>query len=318
VNLCGRGRGDDFDRDACAKTTMQHDYRQIVVGFLITVWATLLLARVCVAQSPAGWQQQWEKTVAAAKRERKVVVFGPAGEILRTALIDSFKKSFPEVTLEYAGGRAVEQATRIKSERDGGIYSVDVFIGGAVTMMDLGGTGALEPIDSALILPEVKDPKYLREGRHEFTNPSTRYTLVFSSQPNPPIVYDQKQVRVEEIDELHEFLDPKWKGKVVLNDPLLSGPGGSSFRWLWRTLGPDRATDFMGKIRAQAGAVDRDQRRQIEWVAQGKYAWLLGPNSSMLYQLGRRGLKFGILPEFRRLCKTCLWDFVVAGSRHHY
>jgi hypothetical protein len=43
---------------------MQHDYRQIVVGFLITVWA-LLLARVCFAQSPAGWQQQWEKTVAA-------------------------------------------------------------------------------------------------------------------------------------------------------------------------------------------------------------------------------------------------------------
>ena len=122
---------------------------------------------------------------------------------------------------------------------------------------------------------------------------------MFSSQPNPPIVYDQKQVRVEEIDELHELLDPKWKRKVVLNDPLLAGAGGSLFRWLWRALGPDRATDFMGNIRAQAGAVDRDQRRQIEWVAQGKYAWLLGPNSSMLYQLGRRGLKFGILPEFK-------------------
>jgi ABC-type Fe3+ transport system substrate-binding protein len=122
---------------------------------------------------------------------------------------------------------------------------------------------------------------------------------VFSSQPNPPIIYDQKQVRVAEIDELHELLDPKWKRKTVLNDPLPAGAAASLFRWLWRTLGPDHATDFMGKIRAQAGAVDRDQRRQIEWVAQGKYAWLLGPNSSMLYQLARRGLKFGILPEFK-------------------
>jgi ABC-type Fe3+ transport system substrate-binding protein len=150
-----------------------------------------------------------------------------------------------------------------------------------------------------LILPEVKDAKYWRDDRHEFTNPSTRYALVFSSQPNPPIIYNHKQVSVRDIDELYELLDPKWKGKAVLNDPLPAGAAGSLFRWLWRTLGPDRATDYMRKIRAQAGAVDRDQRRQIEWVAQGKYAWLLGPNSSMLHQLAHRGLKFGILPEFK-------------------
>lgn len=251
------------------------------------------------AQSQTAPKQSWEKTVRAAQAEGKVVVFGPAGEILRNALRDSFKKSFPEITLEYAGGRAVEQATRIKAERDGGVYSVDVFIGGAVTMMDLGGAAALERIDSALILPEVKDPKYWRDGRHEFTNPSTRYTLVFSSQPNPPVIFDQKQVSGNEIDELYELLDSKWKGKVVLNDPLPAGAGGSLFRWLWRTLGPDKATDYMRKIRAQAGTVDRDARRQIEWIAQGKYAWLLAPNSSMLYQLAQRGLKFGILPQFK-------------------
>jgi iron(III) transport system substrate-binding protein len=145
----------------------------------------------------------------------------------------------------------------------------------------------------------VRNPKYWREGRFEFTNPSKRYTLVFSSQPNPPVIYDPKQVSVSEVDELYELLNPKWKGKVVLNDPLPAGPAGSLFRWLWRTLGPDKATDFFRKIRAQAGAVDRDQRRQIEWVAQGKYAWLLGPNNAMLYQLAQRGLKFGVLPEFK-------------------
>jgi ABC-type Fe3+ transport system substrate-binding protein len=68
---------------------------------------------------------------------------------------------------------------------------------------------------------------------------------------------------------------------------------------LWRSLGPDKATDYFRKIRAQAGAVDRDQRRQIEWIVQGKYAWLLAPNNSMLHQLVQRGLKFGILPEFK-------------------
>ena len=85
----------------------------------------------------------------------------------------------------------------------------------------------------------------------------------------------------------------------MLNDPLPAGPAGSLFRWLWRILGPDKATDYFRKIRAQAGAVDRDQRRQIEWIVQGKYAWLLAPNNSMLHQLAQRGLKFGILPEFK-------------------
>jgi len=259
----------------------------------------LLVPPASLAQTLPAWNQQWSKTVGAAKKEGKVVVFGPAGELIRNALVDAFKKAFPGITLEYVGGRAAEQATRIRAERDGGVFSVDVFIGGSVTMMELGGIGALERIESALVLPEVKDLKVWRDGRLEFTNPSTRYTLVFSSQPNPPVIYDPKQVNLNEIDELHELLDPKWRGKAALNDPLPAGPAGSLFRWLWRALGADKATDYFRKIRAQAGAVDRDQRRQIEWIAHGKYAWLLAPNNSMLYQLAQRGLKFGILPQFK-------------------
>ena len=239
------------------------------------------------AQTQPTWKQQWEKTVVAAKKEGKVVVFGPAGELIRNALAEAFGRSFPDIAFEYVGGRAAEQAMRIKAERDGGVFSVDVFIGDSVTMMERADT------------PEVKDPKNWRDGRLEFTNPSTRYTLVFSSQPNTPVLYDPKQVKPDEIDELYELVNPKWKGKVVLNDPLPAGPAGSLFRWWWRTLGPDKATEYFRRIRAQAGAVDRDQRRQIEWVARGKYAWLLGPNSGMLHQLAQRGLKFGILPEFK-------------------
>ncbi|MGZ8485964.1 MAG: ABC transporter substrate-binding protein [Candidatus Binatia bacterium] len=267
--------------------------------FFILALTLSVGAASAIAQTKASWQSTWDKTVSAAKKEGKVVVFGPAGELLRTALVEAFGKSFPDIIFEYVGGRAAEQAMRLKAERDGGVYSVDVFIGGSVTMMELGSYGALERIESAFILPEVKEAKYWRDGRHEFTNPSTRYTVVFSSQPNPPVIYDPKQVKVNEIDDLYELLDPKWKGKAVLNDPLPAGSAASLFRWLWRTLGPDKATEFFRKIRAQAGAVDRDQRRQLEWVAQGKYAWMLAPNNSMLYQLAQRGLKFAVLPQFK-------------------
>jgi hypothetical protein len=142
-----------------------------------------------------AWNQQWNKTVSAAKKEGKVVVFGPAGEMLRNALMASFKKSFPEITLEYAGGRAVEQATRIKAERDGGVYSVDVFIGGVVTMMDMGGAGALERIDSALILPEVKDPNI---GATAGTVTNHRRVTRWCLQPAQPPVFTIKQLALRD------------------------------------------------------------------------------------------------------------------------
>ena len=295
----GANRRGGHDAGQRGGLTLRRFSLRFFLFFLYILCSPLAPSSLTLAQSEPAWRQQWDKATTAAKKEGKVVVFGPAGELIRNALTDGFNKSFPGITLEYVGGRATEQATRMRAERDGGVFSVDVFIGGAATMMDLGSSGALEPLEPVLILPEVKEPKHWRDGRLEFTNPSTRYTLVFSSQPNPPVVYDPKQVSVNDIDELYELLSPKWKRKAVLNDPLPAGTASSLFRWLWRRLGPDKATDYFRKIRAQAGAVDRDQRRQIEWIVQGKYAWLLAPNNSMLHQLVQRGLKLGILPEFK-------------------
>jgi len=274
------------------------------VGALVSLIFIALLAfsnspSVVFAQTAPAVTQQWDRAVSAAKKEGKVVVFGPAGESIRNALVDGFKKSYPAITLEYVGGRAAEGAARVKVEREGGIFSVDIFIGGPVTLMELGAIGALERIEAALLLPEVINPNLWRDGRHEFTNPATRFALVFSSQPNPPVIYNLQQVNAAQIDQPYKLLDPKWKGRVVLNDPFIAGPAASMFRWFWRILGADKTTDYYRKLRAQAGAIDRDQRRQIDWVALGKYAWLLAPNNGMIYQLAQRGLKFGVLAEFK-------------------
>lgn len=154
----------------------------VVLLFFLFFCTTPVLSSAALDQTQPNWKQQWDKTVSAAKSEGRIVVFGPAGELIRNALVGSFSKSFPNLSLEYVGGRAAEQVARLQAERDGGVFSVDVFIGGAVTMMQLGSLGALERLEPVLILPEVKEPKYWRDERLEFTNPSTRYTLVFSSQ----------------------------------------------------------------------------------------------------------------------------------------
>ena len=245
-------------------------------------------------------KQTVQQTTDKANQEKHVVVWGPPGELIREAMTSGFKKAFPDIVMEYSGARGGEQATRIKAERDGGVYSVDVLLSGTTTAMtQMKPMKALDPIEPALMSPEVTDLKNWRGNKLEFADPSTRFDLVFATMLKTPLVYNSKLVKPDEIDELSDLLNPKWKGKFVINDPLPSGSGNVTFRWIWRLMGPEKAKDYYRKLRANAALADRDQRRQIEWVAYGKYAFLLAPSDGTLGQLLERGLKLGILPEFK-------------------
>lgn len=250
-------------------------------------------------QAKAAWKERWDKTLAAAKKEGKVVVLGPPGELIRDSIVVGFKKAFPDIPIEYSAARAPEQAAKIRAERDGGIYSVDVVLQGTTTALTaFRPMGALDPVKPALILPDVTEPKNWRGGRLEFSD-KAEHNLVFASSVKTVVVHNLDQAKQEEIDELSELLNPKWKGKIIINDPVPAGAGNVTFRFIWKALGPEKATDYYKQIRAQAGAVDRDERRMLEWVAQGRYAILLGPSDRMIPDFLKRGLKFGVLAEFK-------------------
>ena len=68
------------------------------------------------AVSRAGWQEEWERTVKAAKKEGKVSMFGPTGTARRDALVRPFEKKFG-ITVEYLGGRVTTFPPRIAAER---------------------------------------------------------------------------------------------------------------------------------------------------------------------------------------------------------
>ena len=119
------------------------------------------------------------------------------------------------------------------AQSDAGIYSADILINGTSTANAyFKPMNALDPVEPALILPEVIDPKNWRDNRLEFSDRSTRLDLVITTQTNVPLIYDPKQVKSEEVDELYELLDPKWKGKIAVQDPIPTGTGNGIFRWL--------------------------------------------------------------------------------------
>lgn len=279
------------------KTSCSNIKAAVYIAALIVL--SLNCAAPAAAQSDAGWQKKWDDARSKAKAEGKVVVLGPPGDQIRDAITSGFAQAFPDISIEFSGARGGELVTRIKAERDAGIYSTDILINGTSTANAyFKPIKSLDPIEPALILPEVIDPKNWRDHRLEFSDRSTRFDLVFTTQNNVPLIYNPKQVKPEEVDELYKLLDPKWKGKIAVQDPIPSGTGNGVFRWVWHVLGPEKAKDYYRKIRAQAAAVDRDQRRQIEWVAQGKYPLHLAPGTIM-YQLEKRGLKFGVIAAFK-------------------
>ena len=265
-------------------------------------------------QAKAGWMEEWNAVVAKAKQEGKVVVWGPPGANIRKAITEEFSKAFPGISVEYTGNRGGKHTVKLKAERKGGIYGVDIILtGGASIGLRIKPLGALDPIRPALILPEVLDLSKWRNNHIEYVDIEQKYALSFVSQVSPVMNYDPKQVKVSEIDELYELLDPKWKGKILINDPIPPGAARSYFHWVWNVLGPEKAKDFYKRLRAQAAVVSREQRRQIEWVARGKYPLLVGPSHGTSQQLLSQGVKFGIRWDYKDYGSWLTASFGVAG-----
>jgi iron(III) transport system substrate-binding protein len=245
------------------------------------------------------WQVEWERSVAAARQEGKVSVYGPPGDLVRRAMGEAWRQAFPDITLEWSGGRGSEQATKLEAERRAGIYAADVVIAGTTTAnSQVKPLGAGQPIRPALLLPEVTDTRNWLGNKLEFSDRDEQ-NLVFVTIPNALALYNLQQVRPDEIDELHDLLDPKWRGRIVINDPVPAGSGNVNFRWFWHVLGPEKGEEFIRAVRGQAAAVDRDQRRQVEWAARGRYPIILSPSDGVAAQLLEQGLQFGIVREFK-------------------
>ncbi|HEY7060168.1 MAG TPA: extracellular solute-binding protein [Chloroflexota bacterium] len=250
------------------------------------------------AEQPA-WQQEWEAVLAAAKQEGRVVVAGTPGDTMREAMVDGFGRAYPEVTLEWSGLRGNDALARISAERQGGLTTIDVTLAGTENTAAFRAADALAPIAPGLILPDVTDGSKWLGGQIAYSDGERAYNPVFISTVPALLAYNPSQVRPEEVEELEQLLDPKWKGRLVLHDPNLAGTPQAVARWLWHTLGPERATEFLRALAAQQPVVDRETRRELEWVARGRYALLLGPSDSLLRQLSREGLQFGVKNSFR-------------------
>jgi len=273
---------------------------------MVLVLVGLLAAAACAGEkeaSPAltlaptgkaAWEEEWSRTVEAAKKEGKVVVAGQSGSDRRQALSEGFEKQYG-ITVEYVGD-GTTLAERIRTERAAGQYQWDLLIGGFNTPLDvLRPVGALDPIEPALIMPDAKDLKNWRGGKLTFADEG-RLALRMVGTAGEAIHVNTKVVKPEDFTSYRDLLNPKWKGKMLAFDPATRGPGQLKFLFFY--VSPDLGPDFIRQLARQDMTITRDEESALKWLIAEQYSICIGCSTALSLKLIEAGLPLKLVgPE---------------------
>jgi len=245
------------------------------------------------AATAASAASEWDTVLAAGKSEGKVTLIGPPGEAVTRVLTDDFQQQYG-ITVEYTALPGNQIPPKVTTERSAGQYNWDILIAGtAGTLESLIPNGAVDAIDTALILPEVKDPKNWRNGKLPELGPKGE---IFEMTPyqRGTLFYNTEQVKADEITSYKDLLAPKWKDKMQLDDPRRPGPGQATFIFFY--LHPDLGADFITALAKQNITLQQDYQQEIDLVGQGKAPLLIGGVDYLAEARIKQGAPIGIVP----------------------
>jgi len=246
----------------------------------------VMLASQAAAQG-ADATKSWDEMLAAARQEGKVIVSGPPSPELRQTLPRVFKQRYG-ITVDYVGGRSNETAAKLRAERQTGFVSVDVMVGGIQTMATiLHREKMLDPLKPALLMPEVIDGSKWKIGKLWFSDPEQIYVLRITNSVGTPFHINTDKVRPDELRSAADLLDPKWRGKISVQDPTTPGSSSNHAAVLYVLFGEEFVKRFYID---QKPAISRDTRQVTDWLARGIYPITLGAEDSDVDQLRKQGL----------------------------
>jgi ABC-type Fe3+ transport system substrate-binding protein len=239
----------------------------------------------------ADWRDDWNETLKAAKKEGKVAVITDVTAAIRDALTIPFQEKYG-ITVDLFGALGREIPPRIAAERKAGRNLWDVFVHGTTTGLEsMIPMGAFDPLEPALIAPEVKDAKSWRGGM-EFLDPN-RMLLTMTPFQRGTIFVNPKLVAPKEFKSHKELLDPKWKGKLVLDDPRRAGPGQATFTFFY--LHPDLGPEFIRALGRQQITIMKDFSQEVDAIGQGRYPVLIGTADFVAIARAKQGVPIAIV-----------------------
>lgn len=261
----------------------------------------LCILLICTSVSPvwgqdSSRQQGWSALVARARKEGKVTVLAPPDPETRVKLPAKFKERFG-IDMEYIGGSfGSGGARKLLLERRAGIYSLDVALTGLDSIVTVTYPEKIhDPLRPLLVVPEVLDPSKWRGAKLWFVDPPGQYVLRLFNTLTTIVGINTARVKLSDIPSFKDLLNPKWKGKMSVFDPTVSGKGGGFAAYLADVFGEE----FVTKLYIDQQPVMSNNDRQInDWLARGTYPIAIGVAPEYSERLRQEGFSVVAVTEF--------------------
>jgi iron(III) transport system substrate-binding protein len=254
----------------------------------------VLLAVFVLICSTTGWAQtpasekEWAAIVEAAKKEGKVVVVGSPDPVMRNDVIPKFTARYG-IPIELITGRASQIASRVETERASGIYSIDVYLAGPdTTANELYNDKMIDPLKPLLIMPEVADGSKWKTGKLWFADPQEQFVVRAFSSVATWLFINTDHVKHDEMRQIKDLLNPKWRGKISTEDPTTTGSGANKAARLYNEFGEE----FVKQLYVEQKTVRTRERRQMsDWLARGTQPICLSCREDDVRPLVKEGFK---------------------------
>jgi iron(III) transport system substrate-binding protein len=276
---------------------------------VLAAWLKLLLKRIALsalllvglqtaratqlasAAEKPGWQAEWERVLAGARKEGAVSLWGDV-EITHPEIVSAFTKEFPFIRPVTVTGRVGDLTLRILSERRAGKYLADLYSGvmGGAAFYEFYRTGITDPIPSTFILPEVTDESKWLGGKHHYVDAENHILLYEGNVAGTSIYYNTESVKPADFSSYWDLLAPRWKGKIAMFERAGSGFPSMTPIYYNPRLGPDFIKRLLGEMNV---TVSRDRRQSTDWLGSGKFALCIGCGD--IERAAKEGLPVGEL-----------------------
>jgi len=237
----------------------------------------LIALLLCVGVSPVARAADWDQTLAAARREASVVISVSSSELLRQVLT-TFEQDYPGIKLEYHSMNGRDFRARADKERDVGQYLWDLRIGGTdASTYQWKARGVLDPVKPLLELPEVADDgKWIGGIDSLFGDKEKKYVLHFSTHLFGGVMVDRDMASERDFKTAKDLIDPRWRGKIVMQDPRGGGSGNQALAAFIMKYGEGFVRDLLSK---QDVVISDNKRQMAEWVVRKRYPIAVGMGS---------------------------------------
>lgn len=183
----------------------------------------------------------------------KVVVYSPAPKSTSDLVVEMWNKKYPDISVEIISSGTGELATRLRAE------SVN-------PRADILFTGGTETVDGILELfqpyKSVNDAAFKKGFKHP-----KHYYYAFSL-PLQVFIINTKMISEKEAPKKWKELgDAKWKGKIIMANPAVSGSGYAQLNIMLQLYG----WDMVKKVVNNAN-ITSSSKLSYQGVGNGEYA----------------------------------------------